>query len=284
MRIRELCSGEPSGNRNKKIHTFGRKKSKTMETACITGATSGIGKAVAFRLAKENMNLIITGRRKERLCLLKNEIETAFGVKVHVLSFDVRNYDEVCTAFDGLPDEWKVVDVLVNNAGLAVGLDPLHRGNVDDWERMIDTNVKGLLYVTRAVSPGMVARKSGHIVNIGSIAGKEVYPNGAVYCATKHAVDALSQGMRMDLLAYGVRVTQICPGAVETEFSLVRFKGDQHRADQVYDGFVPLSAGDIAEAVGYAVTRPAHVNIQDLLVMPAAQAAATRFRKTDDRE
>ncbi|MDR2765249.1 MAG: SDR family oxidoreductase [Tannerella sp.] len=255
-----------------------------MKTACITGATSGIGEAVAFRLAKENMNLILTGRREERLEKLKKEIEAARGVRVHTLSFDVRNYDEVRRAFDSLPDEWQEMETLVNNAGLAVGLDPLHEGAVDDWERMIDTNIKGLLYVTRVVSPAMVARKSGHIVNIGSIAGKEVYPNGAVYCATKHAVDALSKGMRMDLLPHGIRVTQICPGAVETEFSLVRFKGDQHRADQVYDGFVPLSAADIAEAVGFAVTQPPHVNIQDLLVMPTAQAAATRFHKTSNND
>jgi NADP-dependent 3-hydroxy acid dehydrogenase YdfG len=250
-----------------------------MRTTCITGATSGIGEAVAFRLARENRNLIVTGRRKERLEQLKKEIETAYGIRVYTLSFDVRNYDEVRRAFDSLPGEWQEIETLVNNAGLAVGLDPLHEGVVDDWERMIDTNIKGLLYVTRVVSPGMVSRQSGHIINIGSIAGKEVYPNGAVYCATKHAVDALSKGMRMDLLPYGVRVTQICPGAVETEFSLVRFKGDQHRADRVYDGFVPLSAADIAEAVGFAVTQPPQVNIQDLLVMPTAQAAATRFHK-----
>ncbi|MDR1676350.1 MAG: SDR family NAD(P)-dependent oxidoreductase [Tannerella sp.] len=253
-----------------------------MKTACITGATSGIGEAVAFRLARENMNLIITGRRKERLEKLKKAIETACDVRVYTLSFDVRNYGEVCRAFDSLPGEWQEMEILVNNAGLAVGLEPLHEGAVDDWERMIDTNIKGLLYVTRVVSPGMVARQSGHIINIGSIAGKEVYPHGAVYCATKHAVDALSKGMRMDLLPYGVRVTQICPGAVETEFSLVRFNGDQHRADRVYDGFVPLSAADIAEAVGFAVTRPPHVNLQDVLVMPAAQAAATRFHKTGE--
>jgi NADP-dependent 3-hydroxy acid dehydrogenase YdfG len=253
-----------------------------VKTACITGATSGIGEAIAFRLARENMNLIVTGRREERLARLKKEIEALCGVQVYALSFDVRNYGEVCRAFGSLPDGWQEIETLVNNAGLAVGLDPLHEGAVDDWERMIDTNIKGLLYVTRAVSPGMVARKSGHIINIGSIAGKEVYPDGAVYCATKHAVDALSKGMRMDLLPHGIRVTQICPGAVETEFSLVRFKGDRRRADRVYDGFVPLSAADIAEAVGFAVTRPPHVDVQDLLVMPTAQAAATRFHKTEE--
>ncbi|MDR1337111.1 MAG: SDR family oxidoreductase [Tannerella sp.] len=253
-----------------------------VKTACITGATSGIGEAIAFRLARENMNLIITGRREERLAHLKKELETVCGVQAYPLSFDVRNYGEVLRAFDSLPDGWREIETLVNNAGLAVGLDPLHEGAVDDWERMIDTNIKGLLYVTRAVSPGMVARKSGHIINIGSIAGKEVYPGGAVYCATKHAVDALSKGMRMDLLPCGIRVTQICPGAVETEFSLVRFRGDRRRADRVYDGFAPLSAADIAEAVGFAVTRPPHVDVQDVLVMPTAQAAATRFHKTGE--
>jgi NADP-dependent 3-hydroxy acid dehydrogenase YdfG len=251
-----------------------------MKTACITGATSGIGKAVAFRLAQENRNLILTGRRKERLEQLKKEVEALYDVQVYTLPFDVRKYDEVCRAFESLPGEWQAIETLVNNAGLAAGLDPLHEGVVDDWEQMIDTNIKGLLYVTRVVSPGMVARQSGHIINIGSIAGKEVYPNGAVYCATKHAVEALSKGMRMDLLPYGIRVTQICPGAVETEFSLVRFKGDSHRAGQVYDGFVPLSATDIAEAVAFAVAQPPHVNIQDILVMPTAQAAVTRIHKT----
>ncbi|GHV15956.1 short-chain dehydrogenase [Bacteroidia bacterium] len=247
--------------------------------ALITGATSGLGRATALRLAKESYNVIITGRRKDRLEELEKEIEIKYEVKVLSLYFDVRIYDEVEKAIDSLPEEWKDIDVLVNNAGLAVGLDPIHKGVLEDWERMIDTNVKGLLYVTRVVSPGMVARKSGHIINIGSIAGKDVYPNGVVYCATKHAVDALSKGMRMDFLPYNIKVTQICPGAVETEFSLVRFKGDQTRANQVYVGFENLVADDIAEAVHYVVSQPSHVDIQDLLVMPTAQASGSLFHK-----
>lgn len=250
-----------------------------MKTAFITGSTSGIGKAVALRLAREGINLIVNGRRTERLMELKGALENACGVKVYALSFDVRIYEEVEKAINGLPDEWKEIDILVNNAGLAAGFDPIHQGAIDDWERMIDTNIKGLLYVTRTVSPGMVARRAGHIVNIGSIAGKSVYPNGGVYCATKHAVDALSRGMRMDFLPYGIRVTQVCPGAVETEFSIVRFKGDSRRADKVYEGYTPLVADDIAEAVCYAVMQPPHVDIQDVLVMPTAQADAAMFHK-----
>jgi Short-chain alcohol dehydrogenase of unknown specificity len=180
-----------------------------------------------------------------------------------------------------LPEKWKNIDVLVNNAGLAVGLDPIYKGEVDDWERMIDTNVKGLLYVTRVVTPVMVERCSGHIINIGSIAGKAVYPNGAVYCATKYAVNALHQGMRMDLLPYNIRVTQICPGAVETEFSLVRFKGDKGRADQVYTGYENLVVDDIAESVYFAISQPPHVDIQDMLVMPTAQATGNMFHKKE---
>jgi NADP-dependent 3-hydroxy acid dehydrogenase YdfG len=253
-----------------------------MKTAFITGATSGIGKAIALRLARENINLIINGRRAERLAELKREIENAHGVNVYPLPFDVRVYGEVENAVRSLPDEWKTIDILINNAGLAVGMEPVHRGVIDDWERMIDTNVKGLLYVTRVISPAMVARGAGHIINIGSIAGKTVYPNGSVYCATKHAVDALSRGMRMDFLPCGIRVTQICPGAVETEFSLVRFKGDRAKADLVYDGFAPLTADDIAEAACYALMQPPHVDVQDMLVMPAAQADAGMFHRTRD--
>jgi NADP-dependent 3-hydroxy acid dehydrogenase YdfG len=254
-------------------------KSDMKKIALITGATSGLGRATALRLAKEGYNVIITGRRKDRLEELEKEIGIKYEVKVFPLYFDVGIYDEVEKAIDSLPEEWKDIDVLVNNAGLAVGLDPIHKGVLEDWERMIDTNVKGLLYVTRVVSPGMVARKSGHIINIGSIAGKDVYPNGVVYCATKHAVDALSKGMRMDFLPYNIKVTQICPGAVETEFSLVRFKGDQARADQVYVGFENLVADDIAEAVYYVVSQPPHVDIQDMLVMPTAQASGSIFHK-----
>lgn len=247
--------------------------------ALITGATSGLGKAIALRLAKEGCDVIITGRRREKLEELEKEIEIKYESKVISLCFDVREYSQVEEAVAGLPEEWQKIDILVNNAGLAVGLDPIFEGVVDDWERMIDTNVKGLLYVTRTVSPLMVARKSGHIINIGSIAGKGVYPNGAVYCATKYAVNALSQGMRMDMLPYGIRVTQICPGAVETEFSLVRFKGNQDKADQVYKGYENLEAEDIAEAVYFAISQPAHVDVQDMLVMPTAQATGNMFHK-----
>jgi NADP-dependent 3-hydroxy acid dehydrogenase YdfG len=249
--------------------------------ALITGATSGLGRAIALRLAKEGYDVIITGRRKDRLEELEREIEIKYESKVYSLCFDVRVYNEVEKAITSLPEEWKAIGILVNNAGLAVGLDPIQQGVVDDWERMIDTNIKGLLYVTRVVSPGMVARKSGHIVNLGSIAGKGVYPNGAVYCATKHAVDALSQGMRMDMLPYNIRVTQVCPGAVNTEFSLVRFKGNQDRADLVYDGYDALTAENIADAVFYAVSRPPHVDIQDILVMPTAQANGSMFHKNN---
>ena len=250
-----------------------------MKTVCITGATSGIGEAIAVRLAGEGFNLILAGRRRERLEKLKEKMEADFGVSVYVLAFDVRDFRAVEAAFEGLPEEWQAIDVLVNNAGLAVGLEPLHEGAVDDWERMIDTNIKGLLYVTRMIAPGMVDRRAGHIVNIGSVAGKEVYANGAVYCATKHAVDALTKGMRADFLPYNIRVTQICPGAVETEFSLVRFRGDRRRADRVYEGFTPLAAGDIAQAVLFALAQPLHVNVQDILVLAGAQAGATHIHR-----
>ena len=250
-----------------------------MKTALITGATSGIGKAIAQRLAKEKFALILTGRRNDRLQALKNEIEPAYETKVHTLCFDVRVYSQVETAINTLPDEWKTIDVLVNNAGLAAGFDPIHTASLADWEQMIDTNIKGLLYVTRVVSPAMVARKSGHIINIGSIAGKKLYPNGAVYCATKHAVKALNEGMRMDFLPYGIRVTEVSPGAVETEFALVRFKGDQQRANLVFQGFTPLVAEDIAETVYFAISQPPHINIQDLLILPTAQVDATLIHR-----
>lgn len=249
--------------------------------ALITGATSGLGRAIALRLAKEGYDVIITGRRQERLEDLEKEIGIKYESKVYSLCFDIREYIQVEQTIINLPEEWKDIDILVNNAGLAVGLDPIFQGVVDDWERMIDTNIKGLLYVTRIVSPFMVARKTGHIINIGSIAGKGVYPNGAVYCATKYAVNALSQGMRMDMLPYGIRVTQICPGAVETEFSLVRFKGNQNKADQVYKGYDNLVADDIANAVYYAVSQPPHVDIQDVLIMPTAQATGNMFHKEE---
>lgn len=247
--------------------------------ALITGATAGIGKAIALKLAKEGCDIIITGRRNELLEELEKELEIKYGVKVISLNFDVTVYANVEKAISSLPDEWKNIDILINNAGLAVGLNPIHQGVIEDWERMIDTNIKGLLYVTRTVTPNMVERKQGHIVNLCSIAGKEVYPNGNVYCATKHAVDALTKGMKLDLLPYNIKVTQVCPGAVETEFSIVRFKGDKDRADQVYQGFSPLMAEDIADAIYYAVSQPEHVDIQDLLVMPTAQASASVFHK-----
>lgn len=245
--------------------------------AMITGATSGIGLGTAKALASEGFNLILTGRRNDRLENIKKEIEEKYKVKVLILCFDVRNQSEVEKAVSSLSAEWKNIDVLVNNAGLAVGLEPIQEGLIEDWERMIDTNVKGLLYVTRAVSPIMCSRKSGHIVNICSTAGKEVYPNGNVYCATKHAVDALSKAMRQDMLPYGIKVTNICPGAVETEFSLVRFKNDEARAAKTYEGMIPLNGDDIANLIRFAVTLPAHVCINDLVVTPTAQANATNI-------
>lgn len=247
------------------------------KTGLITGATAGIGKATAKLLAKNHYDLILTGRRKERLEEIKTEIEKESKAKVLKLVFDIRNRDEVKNAIQSLSPEWKNIDVLINNAGLASGLDPVHEGELEDWEKMIDTNVKGLLYITRAVSPGMVQQKSGHIVNIGSIAGKEVYEKGNVYVATKHAVEALTRAMRIDLLQHGIRVTQIAPGAVDTEFSTVRFHGDKEKADSVYEGYTPLYAEDIAEAILFALTRPAHVNINDLLIMPTAQASVNHL-------
>jgi NADP-dependent 3-hydroxy acid dehydrogenase YdfG len=245
----------------------------------ITGATSGIGRACAARFAREGHNLIITGRRKERLDKLADELQNNHNIKVLVLNFDIRNQKEVEKAVSSLSEEWKNIDILVNNAGLAVGLNPVQDGVIDDWERMIDTNVKGLLYMTRAVSPFMIKRKKGHIINIGSIAGKEVYPNGNVYCATKHAVDALTKGMRIDMVQYGIRVSQIAPGAVETEFSEVRFKGDTERAKTVYKGYEPLHPEDIAEVTFYVTSLPPHVNVNDLVIMPTAQASATIMHK-----
>lgn len=246
--------------------------------ALITGATSGIGEAVTKRLAENGFNVIITGRRNDRLNALKQELEQK-GTKVLSLCFDVRQKKEVEQAITNLPQEWKNIDVLVNNAGLAAGLSPIQEGDFDDWERMIDTNIKGLLYVTRFVSPGMIERKKGHIVNLGSIAGKEVYPNGNVYCATKYAVDALTKSMRTDMVTHNIKVTQVCPGAVETEFSLIRFHGDAERAAKVYQGFEYLIANDIADCILFAVTRPPHVTINDMVVMPTAQASASLFHK-----
>lgn len=247
--------------------------------ALITGATSGIGRAVADIFAENKYNLIVTGRRSERLQELKAALEQQHGISVLALCFDVRDNDEVVRNIASLPVEWRNIDVLVNNAGLAVGLNHIQDGVLDDWERMIDTNIKGLLYVTRAVSPLMIARNSGHIVNICSIAGKEVYENGNVYCATKHAVDALSKAMRIDMLGHNIKVTNICPGAVETEFSIVRFKGDTQRAAGTYKGIEPLTGRDIAECIYFAVSLPEHVCINDMMIMPTAQADSRTFNR-----
>lgn len=245
--------------------------------ALITGATSGIGRATAKILAENSYDIIITGRRENKLQELKKEIEEDSGSDVLSVCFDVRNKDDVKKAVDSLEDKWQKIDVLVNNAGLAAGLAKIHEGSIDDWEQMIDTNIKGLLYMTRAVSPIMVSRNSGHIINIGSIAGKEVYENGNVYCGTKHAVDALTKGSRIDLVDYNIKVTSINPGAADTEFSTVRFKGDKEKADSVYKGYTPLYEQDIAEAILFALTRPPHVNINELIIMPTAQANTTKL-------
>ncbi|WP_430908764.1 SDR family NAD(P)-dependent oxidoreductase [Maribacter sp. 2-571] len=247
------------------------------KTALVTGATSGIGKAIAQRFAKEGIHLILCGRRESRLQELKSEL--ALLTKVTTLNFDVRDRTLVQEAIMGLPAEFKTIDVLINNAGNAHGLDPIEAGSLDDWDAMLDINVKGLLYVSKAILPGMVEREQGHIINIGSTAGKEVYPKGNVYCASKHAVDAINKGMRLDLNQYGIRVGAVNPGLVETEFSKVRFKGDEHRAEGVYQGFEPLKAVDIADIVYFVVSRPYHVNIADLVVMPTAQASSTIVRK-----
>jgi 3-hydroxy acid dehydrogenase/malonic semialdehyde reductase len=242
--------------------------------ALITGATSGIGEACAHLFAREHYDLVLTGRRVDRLEKLAKKLNTKYNTEIAVSSFDVREREQVICNLEELPAKWKKVNVLINNAGLSQGLDPIQNGSYDDWDTMIDTNIKGLLYVSKVVSNWMIANKFGHIINLGSIAGKEVYPNGNVYCATKFAVDALNKAMRIDLLPYGIKVTGVHPGAVDTEFSEVRFKGDKERAKKVYDGFEPLVAADIAEVIWFAVSRPAHVNINELTVMPTAQASA----------
>ncbi|MFT4032103.1 MAG: SDR family NAD(P)-dependent oxidoreductase [Siphonobacter sp.] len=245
------------------------------KTALITGATSGIGKATAQAFAELGYRLILHGRRQDRLDELKESLKTP----VFTLNFDVRYREDVEEAFSKLPAEWNTIDILLNNAGNAHGLGPIQDNSEDDWEAMIDGNVKGLLYVSKAVMPGMIERKRGHIINISSVAGKQTYPNGAVYCASKSAVESISEGMRLDLNPYGIKVTNIAPGAVETEFSIVRFKGDEKRADAVYQGFTPLSAEDIAETIVFVVTRPAHVVIADLLVFPTAQASTMVMKR-----
>jgi NADP-dependent 3-hydroxy acid dehydrogenase YdfG len=245
--------------------------------ALITGATSGIGKACAFKFAQNGYDLIITGRRKERLLSIKKEIELGYTSNVLPLNFDVQDKEQIQQTIDSLDAGWKKIDVLINNAGLALDLKPINEGNFTDWDIMIDTNIKGVLYMSNIVSKLMIERESGHIINIGSIAGKEVYPNGNVYCVTKHAIDGLTKAMRIDLMKHKIKVTQIAPGAVGTEFSEVRFKGDQEKAQKVYDGYKPLSGEDVADVVYYATTLPPHVNINDLLIMPMAQANATIF-------
>lgn len=244
----------------------------------ITGATAGIGLACAEKFATQKHDLIITGRRKNRLGQLTENLADKYGIRVLPLPFDIRNRNETDEAVAKIPSDWKV-EILINNAGLAAGLSPIHEGSIEDWEQMIDTNIKGLLYMSKSIIPRMISQGKGHIINIGSIAGKEVYPKGNVYCATKHAVDALTKSMRVDLLPYGIKVSQVAPGLVETEFSLVRFKWDEEIAEKVYKGYEPLQGEDIADAVYYVASLPAHVNINDLLIMPTAQANATTVKK-----
>jgi NADP-dependent 3-hydroxy acid dehydrogenase YdfG len=251
------------------------------KTAIITGATSGIGEATAHSFAKRGFGLILTGRRSKRLHNLAELLRNEYTVKVHSLEFDIRNSRATRTSIESIPPDFRPIDILVNNAGLALGLEPVQLGDVDDWDRMIDTNIKGLLYVTRAVSPLMVSRGKGHIINLGSIAGREVYENGGVYCATKHAVEALSKSMRIDMLEKGVKVTTVCPGATATEFSIVRFKGDDDKAKKVYEGYQALTPTDIAEIITWIVTLPEHVCINDILIMPTAQANAVKFVRTE---
>jgi len=243
--------------------------------ALITGATSGIGLACARSLAKVGCDLIITGRRGDRLTQLHDEIKKIYGRKCLMLNFDIRHLSQVKEAVSSLDTFWQNVDILINNAGLASGFSKLHEGDVHDWDKMIDTNIKGLLYITREIVPGMVKRGRGDIVNIGSIAGHEAYPNGNVYCGTKHAVDAITKGLRMDLIDTPIRVSTVDPGLVETEFSIVRFHGDEEKAKNVYKGMQPLTAEDIADAVLFIISRPSHVQIGEILILPTAQRAAT---------
>ncbi|MCB0722152.1 MAG: SDR family NAD(P)-dependent oxidoreductase [Ignavibacteriae bacterium] len=249
------------------------------KTVLITGATSGIGRSAVYLLAEHGANIIIAGRRKDRLDEAASELNKS-GVKVYIMQLDVRNYDDVEKAINELPDEWKKIDILINNAGLSRGLNKIHEGVLDDWEEMIDTNVKGLLYVSKCVIPLMLERNSGHVVNIGSIAGHEVYPAGNVYCATKHAVDAITKGMRMDLNGTGVKVTTIDPGLVETEFSNVRFRGDDERAKTVYKGMTPLTPDEVAEAILFAVTCSENMVVAEMILLPKDQASSTMVHRS----
>jgi NADP-dependent 3-hydroxy acid dehydrogenase YdfG len=249
-------------------------------TVLITGATSGIGQATAEVLAGNGYRLILTGRREDRLILLRDHLISSFNSDVTCLRFDIRVREEVQDAIESIPEDFRNIDVLINNAGLAAGLSPLQEGSTNDWEEMIDTNIRGLLYITRLISPGMIQRKSGHIINVSSIAGRETYPMGNVYCATKHAVQSLTKAMRIDMLPYGIKVSSVAPGAVNTEFSTVRFKGDKDKADAVYNGFTPLSAADVAEVMLFILNRPGHVNIDDILIMPTAQAYSRDFNRS----
>ncbi len=241
----------------------------------VTGASAGIGRACAEAFAAEGASLLLAARRLDRLQTLAGDLASRFGTKTHVFALDVRDRAGVDAAFEALPDPWKTVDILVNNAGLGRGLDKLHEGRVEEWEEMIDTNVKGLLYVTRKVVPGMVARGRGHVINIGSLAGREVYPGGNVYCASKFAVKALTRALKMDLLGTPIRVSTVDPGMVETDFSVVRFRGDQEKAAKVYQGLQALTAEDIADAVVWVSTRPPHVDVTEMVILPVAQASAT---------
>jgi len=249
------------------------------KTILITGASSGIGKATAHLFAKNENNIILTGRREDRLNAISTDLRSKYGIKATPLCFDIRNNNEVISAYNSLEKDWQSVDILINNAGLAAGLDEFQDSSTDDWEQMIDTNIKGLLYMSKIVSKDMVENKNGHIINISSIAASNVYQKGHVYCGTKHAVDAISKGMRIDLMPHNVRVSSVSPGLVETEFSLVRFKWERESAENVYKGYQPLKAEDIAESVYFVADRPPHVNINDLLIMPTAQANAYYLNK-----
>jgi 3-hydroxy acid dehydrogenase/malonic semialdehyde reductase len=250
-----------------------------MPIVFITGASSGFGKATAEKFAQAGYQLILNARRLDRLEALKTHLVASYGSQVLLLPFDVRNREEVAQQLDNMPAAWQKIDVLVNNAGLAAGRDAFQDGSMDDWELMIDTNLKGLMYVSKWVVKGMMEQKSGHIINISSLAGQEVYPQGNLYCATKHAVTALSKGMRMDLLPYHIKVTNISPGLAETEFSIVRFKGDTEKASKVYEGYQPLQPEDIADVIFFAASRPAHVNLEEITILPTAQSDSRTVNK-----